>query len=163
MERVMALDAKAIKPACERARAYCLRRRDEAGAARYLERFNERHRLEVARQEQAQNLDAGHPVEPADLDAEAAPTVQARLRGRDRKGIRSLFLVWRRLPADPSTATYVLGFEPDWWSRRLGRQARITARLAAIQWPVNLIVCSLDGRLRRYRKTLQAAPGSRLF
>ena len=163
LDRAMLLDPEATKPACERARAFYWARDDAVSAKTYVERWNERHRFELARLEQAQELNVDHPLETPVVDAEAADVFRARLRGLDRTDIARLYLVRRVLPAAPTLPTYVLAVETTGLTRLLGRQSALMRRLAAMQWPVHLVICALDKQPENYANKVKAVPGSRLL
>jgi hypothetical protein len=162
LERAMALDAETIKPGCERAYAFCRAHKDEARAEAYAERWCQRDALEAERRRHAANLDPAHAVELATLDTETMARLRTRLAAVDHKGIAALYFVRRVLPVDPELLTYVLGIEMTWWARRRGQHRALVNRLAALEWPVHVIVCTLDGRYRRYADRLRAVTGARI-
>lgn len=164
LDRAMELDADAIKPGCERAHGFLTTRQDAARqdadrARAYEERWLQRHRFELERADQVNQLDPKHRLEPAALDAQTADRLQAVLRSIDRKGIRRVYLARRVIPIDPTVQTYVLGVVPTWWARQRGRQPAIVNRLVAQTWPMHLFVCSLDSN-RAIAKALKKLPGA---
>jgi hypothetical protein len=161
LERVMALDEAAIKAVCERAHAFWQKRKDEAQVTAWAERWQRRDQFETARSQQAADLNIGHLVKPAALDADTRAAIQALLSPAARKDVKALWLVRRVLPADPELATYVLGVDLTWWARLRKRQPAVVKRLATLAWPLPLHLCSLDGHFKRYGKTLRAVPGAR--
>jgi hypothetical protein len=88
--------------------------------------------------------------------------VRELLARADRKGIAALYLVRRVLPADPAVPSYVLGVELTWWTRQRSRQQATVKRLAAIEWPMHLFICTLDGKYARYGKKVKAVAGAAL-
>ena len=163
LERAMDLDPDAIKAGCEVVRAFYWARDDGAAAKPYDERWKEQRRIELARLEQAREFDVDHPVAPAVLAEEAIEVFRARLRGLDRTGIAALYLVRRVLPAGPALPTYVLAFEAARAAKILGRRDTIGRRLAAMPWPVHLLICDLDAQPASYAQRVKAVPGSRLL
>lgn len=159
-ERAIALDPDAIKPACERAYAF-LSRRNDPRAEIWRERWNERHALELARDEQANRLDLAHELRAADLPAPVLAQLRALL-AEGRKGVKRAYLVRRVLPADPSVATFVLALQLSGWARFRDQGAAIVKRLAELEWPVHLLVCTLEGRYKPLRRRLKALPGAEL-
>jgi Zn-dependent protease with chaperone function len=162
LERAIALDASASLAAAERAHDFCRARQDEAGARQWAARWQQRRQFERDRQRQASTLDTAHALRPAALDAATAASFRDVLARVERRGIAALYLVRRVLPADPALPTYVLGVDLSWWARRRGRQQQLVDRLVALQWPLHMIVCTLDGGRKRYGKTLRAVEGARL-
>lgn len=161
LEQAMALDADAIKPACERAHAFWRQRKDETQAKAWAGRWQQRQDFETARQQQARQLHIGHRVQSPDLSSETRAAVAALLTPAALKDVKALYLVRRVLPADPTLPTYVLGVDLTWWARRRGRQQQVVDRLAALGWPMHLVLCTLDGRYKAYGKLLRAVPGAR--
>ena len=162
LERVMALDPEAIKPACERAHAFWITRKDEVQAQHWADRWQARHDTETARQQQLSRLHVGHRLLPAGLDDPTLARMRELLLGAGCKDIKTAYLVRRELPADPSLPTYVLGLDLGWWARQRNRQTDVVNRLAALEWPVHLIICTLDGAYKRYGRSMRAVEGARL-
>lgn len=161
IERAMALDGDAIKPGCERLHAHFRARRDEARAEACAERWRERDRFEAVRGHQANTLDPGHELQsPPPALAAAVREHAARL---PRKGIAALYFARRVLPADPSLPSYVLGVRTTWWARRLGRQPKLLQQLTQAEWPLEMLVCTLEGRFARLHKRLKALPGAQVL
>ncbi|MEK8032049.1 M48 family metallopeptidase [Ideonella sp. DXS29W] len=163
LERAMALDADAIKPACERAFSFWQQRGDKTRAEAYGDRWRQRDAFEHQRQAEIARLNTQHPVRPHGLDPQVLAQVRQVLDGVNRDGIAAAYLVRRELPSDPSVDTYVLGVELTWWAKRRSRQANIVNRLAHQEWPLHLMICTLDGDLSSYGKTLKRIDGAQLL
>ncbi|HJV71355.1 M48 family metallopeptidase [Ideonella sp.] len=145
LERAMALDADAIKPACERAYAF-LQERNDPRAERYQQRWKERDQWEQTVAPQLRKIDVSHELQSPDLTAEQAATIAALVRAH-RAGIARAFLARRVLPVDSSVATYVLALELQPAPPRLETSDEIVTRLAGSGvWPVHVVVCALEGK-----------------
>ncbi len=163
LERAMALDADAIKPACERAFSFFKQRGDDTRAESFAERWRQRDAFDTRRQQEASRLSTQHLVRPHGLDADALATVQQLLGRVDRDGIDAAYLVRRELPSDPSAHTYVLGLRLTWWARQRNRQQDIVNRLARLEWPIHVMVCTLDGEYGDYGEKLQRVDGAQVI
>lgn len=160
LERAMALDADFTKPACERAHAWLLKRHDTAAAERFATRWRERDDFEARRSRELATLDVKHALlaaEPA-----LAQAVRERLTPEMLKDVAAVYLARRVLPSDASVMSYVLAVRLTWWAGKRGRHQAVVDRLAAIEWPLHLFVCTLDGDYAKLKKPLKALPGSRL-
>jgi Zn-dependent protease with chaperone function/3-phenylpropionate/cinnamic acid dioxygenase small subunit len=161
LERTIALDADAIKPAAEKAYAFLNARRDEAAAKVWADRWNERQAFELGRAQQLQQLDPGHALRAAELtDAQRARV--KTLLGRAGTGVQRAWLARRVLPADPSIETHVLGLELTRWARFRSKGPEIVERLSAHEWPLHLFICVLDGRYEPLRGKFEQIPGSEM-
>lgn len=128
LDRAAALDNRAVKAVCERARAFCRERGDDR-AAGYEQRWHAHDRRERERDAQAGELDLAHELRAPDLTPDEAQTVR-RLLAAHGKGVARAWLVRRVLPADPALPTCVLGLRLTWWAARRGQGLAIIARLA---------------------------------
>ncbi|MCW7538045.1 M48 family metalloprotease [Aquabacterium sp. A7-Y] len=160
LERTMALDADATKPACEKAFAFLRERRDER-AGSFEQRWNERHRWEIERHAQLEQLSPHHELRAPGLPEDAQATALALVR-QHGKGVSRAWLVRRVLPADDSVMTYVLCLELTGWARWRNHQADIVDRLARETWPMHVILCTLDGQPEDFQARVQAVPGAEL-
>jgi Zn-dependent protease with chaperone function len=163
LERAMALDVDATKPACERAYSHFKQRGDDTRAEAFAERWRQRDAFENQRQQDASRLNTRHVVKPHGLGGEARAAVQQLLSRVDHDGIDSAYLVRRELPSDPSIETYVLGVKLTWWARQRNRQQAIVDRLAQLEWPIHLMLCTLDGDHADYGATLQRVVGAKVI
>lgn len=162
LERAMALDGEAIRPACEKAYAY-LKPRNDPRADQYAERWTSRQRMEAERAAQARALSPDHVLrEPSELSPQAWQTVRELLAPHAR-GIAKAYLARRVLPVDPTVDTYVLCIDLTTTARLCRREAEIVQRLAALEWPVHLFICTLSGRFQPFEKRLAQLPGTRLM
>jgi Zn-dependent protease with chaperone function len=144
LERAMAIDADATKPACEKIYAFHRRRQDDVAAEPFAKRWNERHEWELLRQEQANTFDLRHEVREPGLNAQMWMQVQALVRSQ-AKGVARAWIVRRVLPADASLESYVLCIELSTWARLRSRGPKVIEGLAALQWPLSLFVCTFEG------------------
>jgi Zn-dependent protease with chaperone function len=161
LERVIVLDPEAIKPVSEIAFAFLKERKDEAAAAIWQERWNQRHQMEVARERQASALDVKHELCAVELDVETMERVKTLLRSAS-KGIKRAYLARRILPADPALQTFVLGIELTGWARFRSQGPAIVGRLAKLEWPIGLFVSSMAGAYKPLKRKLRAVPGSEI-
>lgn len=154
LERAIALDADATKPAAERAHRW-LATRDPQRAEAWAERWRHRDVWEAERSRQFNQLDPGERLVDAELDADTLAFVQARLQAHG-PGLKRAWLARRALPADPDFKACVLVLELDRWAR-LRRQgpARIAA-LAEVNWPMPLHLCLVHGRFKTFAPQLKA-------
>ncbi len=160
LERCVALDPDFTKPACERAHAWLTKLGDTAAAERHAERWRERDAWEARRADELDTLDVQPTLVTA--DAPVAAAVLARLTPAALKHVARVHLARRLLHADSSVQTYVLAVTLTWWGRQLGRQQAVVNRLAALDWPVHLVVCTLEGRYAKLKRPLRALAQSRL-
>lgn len=163
LDRAMALDPEAIKPACDRAYGFLQARQDSAAAEAYAERWRERDRFEAERTLQIENLEAARDTLVAHgLDAAQLQAVRERLVGPALKSVAEVWLARRVIPADPELVQIVMGLRLTWWGRRRGHQHVVINRLARLEWPVGLVFFTLDGRYAAFRKKFQALPEARI-
>ena len=163
LDRAMALDPEATKPACERAHAFLVDRKENEAAEAYAARWRLRNDLETQRTRQLQSLDpedalASHGAAPETIEA-----LRAVLAGDMLKSIAEVYLARRVIAADPSAVQWVMGVRLTWWGRRRGKQREIVNRLAAADWPLPLVFFTLDGRLAPLRNKFRALADSRLL
>ncbi len=145
LEQAMALDADAIKPACERAFEY-LREREDPRAEGYRERWNQRDAWESKVAPQMGTLDTAHELLAPDLKPEDLARIRELLHAY-RDGIARAFIARRVLPADASVATYVIGLQLQPAPPRLETWAQVVSRVAdSGGWPVHLIVTALEAQ-----------------
>lgn len=154
LDRAIGLDPEATKLVCERAHAFLAEQREREAAEAWARRWRERHALETLREQQLRTLDPAHPLVPHGLEEDRLASVRALLDAQVREGIAEAWLARRVIPADATVLQMVLGVRLRWWARRRGRQREIVKRLAALDWPVPLVVVTLDGRYAGLRKKL---------
>jgi hypothetical protein len=162
LDRACALDPGAIKPACEAAHAFLLAQRDSVAAEVYAERWRERDALESRCHHQLQTLDGKDGFTTHALNADQLTALQGPLSDKVRAHIAEVYLARRVIPADPGLVQHVLGVRVTWWGRWRGKQGEIIDRLAKLDWPVPLVVVSLDGRLAPWRKKFRLLAGAKV-
>ncbi len=162
LERALALDPEATKPASERAHAFLAGLKEREAAEAWAERWRARDRLETDRAHQLQNVEGGDTLVEANLDAATLQAVRARLDKPALKHVARVHLARRVIAADASALQYLLGVELSWWGRRRGRQRQVVDRLAALEWPLPLMVLTLEGRYAKLLKKFRKLPGARL-
>lgn len=160
LERTIALDPEACKPACEKAYAWLSRHNDERARV-WADRWNERNHFEQVRDQQLHALDPAHELRPAELD-EAQQQELLRLLRLGGKGVKRVWIARREVPADANALTFVLGVELSWWPALRGQQHAIVNRLSKLEWPLHLFICLLDRHNRKLRKKLKAVAGAEL-
>lgn len=143
LERVMALDGDATKPACERAFEFLGRQGHSERAETYARRWRDRDAWEARRAAELNVLDPSHDLIAPDLvDAERTAVVASL--AANAKGVARAWFARRVLPTDPGVRTYVLVVQTTWWARFRSQGPKIVDRLAAIEWPVHAFICTLD-------------------
>ncbi|CAH0351006.1 M48 family metallopeptidase [Aquabacterium sp. CECT 9606] len=163
LDRVMDLDADAIKPACGVAHGFCKERLDEAAAERYATRWRERDAWLQAKAQQLSHLDTSHVLRVPDGEEDAPLRAHGLgILRRDGAGLRRAYLVRRVLPVDPAQATYVLILELTWWSRQRKKHGQIVDRIAAHEWPGHVLICPLDGQFKPFKKQLKKLAGAEI-
>lgn len=162
LERAITLDADLSKPACEQAHTFLLARKDKAAAQAWAERWQQRDAFETQRQEELQTLNIKHPLQPHALAEAELQQVRDLLAGVKLEYVAALYLARRVLPSDPTLPTYVVGVTLTWWGRRRGKQQAVVDQLAALQWPLHLVVCTLEGQFAKLKKPMQKLAGARL-
>jgi len=160
LERAMALDADFIKPACDRLHAWWVKQQRQADAERVAERWRARDAWEQQRARELHELDVRHALVAA--DEATCEAVRLRLNGPALRHVARVYLARRVLPSDTAARSYVLGVTLTWWGRLLSRERQVVGRLAAIEWPLHLFVCTLGGSYAKLRKPLRALADSRL-
>lgn len=156
LDRTMAIDPEATSAACERAHAFLQERKETRAAEAYADRWRDRVKMEALRAQQLQNFSAKDSVVAHGLDDATVAAVRARLAGDARRFIARACLARRVIPADGSVVQLVMGVELGFWGKRRGKQREVLDRLAALDWPVNLVFLSLDGQFAGMRKKFRA-------
>lgn len=159
LERTLAVDPEATKPACERAHAFLLAPRDEQArqeAEVWAERWRQRDALETARSQQLATLDAKTAqLQPHGLSSEQLEQLRSRvLQIRSRRRLRQVLVARRVVPADPQALQILLAVRLKWWSG--GKEAQVVQELAAIEWPLPVMVASLTGSNKPLRRRFAA-------
>jgi Zn-dependent protease with chaperone function len=163
MEQVMARDADAIKPCCERLYQFHTKRRDDERAEAAAQRWRKRDELESERERQAGAPQASHALHSVPADDPDGAKVREALATIDRKGVARVYFVRRTLPADPEFKTFLVALELTWWARQRRQHQAIVDRFAnAIESPAHLMVVTVAGDFASLRKPLKAVPGGRV-
>lgn len=154
LERVMAVDAGAILPACA-AIASFYAGRDEDKAESYRARWQARSAHETAVRAELAALPADAQLADAGLTPEQLSAVGAVLRSSP-KHVRRAYLLRRVLKSDPALHDYVLAFETPWFT--VGDKGPATTRrLAALEWPLAMFIVHLGSSpFKRFRKTIRS-------
>ncbi|MBW8759921.1 MAG: M48 family metalloprotease [Burkholderiales bacterium] len=161
LERAMALDADATKPACQLAFAF-LSERGDARAKDYVDRWQRRDDMEMRRERQATEFSVKHElVAPDELGAAALQRCR-ELLAADPSRLAEAYVARRVLPADPTLATYVIGVRLGTVGRFFGRSDKVVKQLAALDWPMPCFVVALEKDAKPLRKRMQALAGARL-
>ena len=162
LERTMALDPEATKPACEQVYRFLRTRADADAAEPFAARWRARDEFETRRADEYANLDVRHALLAADADDADVQHARAMIGQVALSNVAGIWFARRVLPSDAAVETYVLGVQLSWLGRRLGRQQAIVDRLAAIEWPVHLFVLSLDGQYKPLLKRMRDTAGARV-
>jgi Zn-dependent protease with chaperone function len=162
LERAMALDAEVTKPACERAHAFLIERREAEAAEAYAARWRARNELETLRERQLGTIDGTATLVAHGLDAAVVAAIRERLAGPALESVAAVHLARRVIPADPATVQHLVGIEITWWGRQRGKQRAVVDRLAALEWPVPLVFVTLDGAFAPLKKKFRVQDDARL-
>ncbi|HEX6707901.1 MAG TPA: M48 family metallopeptidase [Albitalea sp.] len=160
LERTIALDADATRPACEKIHAW-LSQRADARAGAWADRWKERLAFEEDRSRQMHTLDLSHELRASGLGEAEIERAREVLR-MGGEGVQRAFLARRVLPADPSIATYVLGLELTRWAAFRSKGPEIVKRLTDFEWPVHVFVCAMVDEHKALRTKLEALPGAQV-
>lgn len=160
LERAMTLAPEVTLPACEQAYHYLNMQGDER-ARSYATRWQARQDFEQRRAAQLEHLDPSHPLASPELPAEALAQVRTLLEPH-RSQLARADLTRRILPIDTTLNTYVLLLQPTWWARLRRRQYKIVDQLAQQDWPMHVIIVTLEGRFKRLRRPLKRLAGTRV-
>lgn len=162
LDRVMLLDPDATKPVCESAFAFFKKRRDEAGAEAYGERWRAREQLEQRQAQELSKLDVSHELRSAqDLDPQDRNKALAIVR-TSGSAVKRAYLVRRVLPSAPNQLTYVIALELSAWARMRRQHASIVQSLAKQQWPMHVFICTVHGEQAALKDKVIALPGALL-
>ena len=162
LERAMALDAVAVKPACERAQKHLLKAGQAKRAQSYARRWAERQVAEQVTQQQLDRVDPSHALLPAELPLAQQQLIRDLLKSCGQ-GVRHAYFARRQLPADPSIQTYVLALSVTLWARLRRQQHAIVKRVADGAWPsLHAHVVVIEGRYKPLRKKMRQVPGAQL-
>lgn len=162
LERACALDPDAIKPACERAHAFLLARRDTAAAEAWAQRWRERDAFEALREAQLRHFGPDDRLVTHGLDAAQWAAMRDRLGPAARASVAEVYVARRVIPVDPDARQWVVAVRLTAWGRWRGKQEEVLRRLAAIEWSVPVVVVTLQGAHASWRKRLRALDGARL-
>ena len=159
LERAMALDGDAIRPACERAYEFLIQRGD-ARADSYAERWRERAAWENLRAEQINQLDPKGGVAPAELSPQQLAQVQTLLRAAS-PAIQKAWVARRVIPADPAALCYVVVVRLSAWARWRNKQPQVLDALSQQEgWPGHVFFCTGDAPYQALCKRVKQVPGS---
>ncbi|MCL2344467.1 MAG: M48 family metallopeptidase [Desulfobulbus sp.] len=161
LERAIAIDSEATKPALARIHAFLVERKETAAAEACAERWQARDRMEALRQAQIDNLDPKSELVAPDLDAATLAAAQAVLGDNAPKHVSAIYLARRIIPADPGVRQWLIGVEISWWGRTRGKQKAIIDQLAAREWPLPLLFVAVDGSYAPLKKKFRALAGAR--
>ena len=162
LERVMLLDPDATKPACEQAHRFLLERKETDAAEVYAARWRERDEHEARIAYELDTLDPMHALAAHDFPVDDLAFVLPKLELATKRHVSAVYLVRRVLPSNPTTLSYVVGIDMSWLGGQLNRTQAVVDRVAAIEWPAHVLVCSLDGAYAPMKKKMAAIPGARL-
>ena len=162
LERTMALDPEATKPACEQVHGFLMARSQADAAERYATLWRERDAFEARRAAEYATFDVRHALVAPDAGDEDVQRTRALLAQLALSNVAGLYFARRVLPSDAGVRTYVIAVRLTWLGRRLGRQKAIVDRLAAVEWPVHLFVLTLDGQYSKLLKQLRGVPGTKV-
>jgi Zn-dependent protease with chaperone function len=160
LDRVMALDADAVKPCCERAFGH-LSPRDDPRAETYQKRWLERDAWERRRQHQMDTVDLKDTLVDPALDADTRARVLALIEPH-AGAIAHAWIARRVIAADASAQCYLLGVQATLWTRLRRKDKALIQALARSEWPLEMHVCLLADYYKPLLKGFKALPGAQL-
>lgn len=162
LDGAMNHDEDFIKPACERAYAFLKERNEEQQSQAYAERWRQRDAHDELLAKQWSHISAEDTLQAHGLAADVLAQVRANLTKKQMKYVGEIYLARRLLAADPQAQQWVLGVKISWWGSQLGKQQEVVDRLAAAEWPVDVMVITLDHQFAPLLKKLRALADARL-
>ena len=161
-EDVMARDPDAIKPACEHAHQFLLAHKESEAAEAYAERWRARDAVEAQQAHELHNLHVTHVLVPHELGVDVLAPVLPAVQAATRRYVSAVYLARRILPSDPTALTYVVAIDVSWLGNRLERANKLRDTVAAIEWPMHVLVCTLDGDAAALKKHFVGMAGARI-
>lgn len=76
--------------------------------------------------------------------------------------VKAVYLARRVVPVDPQAVQWLLGVELSFWAKQTHKQHAVVDRLAAIEWPVGLVIVSLTGGFAAFEAKFQALGDARV-
>lgn len=163
LERVMALDATAAKPACEAAYAFLQRVGDGQRAQTYAERWRARDELERRQAQEMSQLSVHHPVaNPAALTGDQRREA-VRIVRKVGQGVKRAYIARRVMPSAPPESSYVVMLELTWMARLRRQHAAIVQRFAREPWPMHVVLCTAHSTYAPLKAKLTELPDARLL
>lgn len=162
LDRVMELDEEAIKPACDAAYGFLKQRNEDAAAEVYLQRWRRRDEKEARLHKALNEVDPSHPVVEHGLPDDIVDGVRACIAGQDQEYVKAIYLGRRVLPGSEKLTQLLLAVELTWWGLQRDKQGEVVSRLAEIEWPVGLMIISLDHQYKPMKKKVKALGGEAL-
>jgi hypothetical protein len=158
----MELDEDAIKPACDAAYGFLKERGEHEAADVYLQRWRRRDEKEARHQKALNEVDPGHAVVAHGLDEETVDGVRACIAGQEQEYVKAIYLARRVIPGSEKLTQLLLAVELTWWGLQRDKQGEVVSRLAEIEWPVGLMIISLDHQYKTMKKKFAALGGDAL-
>lgn len=156
LDRVMELDEEAIKPACDAAYGFLKQRNEDAAAEVYLQRWRRRDEKEARLHKALNEVDPSHPIVGHGLEDEVVDAVRACIAGQELEHVKAVYLGRRVLPGSEKLTQLLLAVELTWWGLQRSKQAEVVNRLAQVEWPVGLMIISLDHQYKPLKKKFRA-------
>jgi Zn-dependent protease with chaperone function len=163
LERTMALDADATKPACECAVVFLRKRGEEQRAEAFVSRWREKDALEHRQMAEIQALDPKHDiVVDADLPQDTRQIAAQRVAELGWR-VKQAYLVRRTLPSAPQARCHVLILTLRWPARLLRHHSALIQKLAKQEWPLQLHICTVHAsQYKVYKAKLPGLAKARL-
>jgi len=162
LERAIALDVELTQPACSHAHPFLVERGDSAAEA-WAQRWQHRATLEAAREAELARLTADAVLAAHGLDAGQIDALRQRLQAEKLAHVSRIHLARRVVRADPTVKAWVVGVEITWWGRQRSKTPELVQQLAAIEWPVPVVVAPLVAQFKPLTKKFRALPDARLL
>ncbi|WP_158080923.1 hypothetical protein, partial [Pelomonas sp. KK5] len=161
LERAIALDVELTVPACSHAHPF-LARRNDAAAEAWARRWQQRAELEAARTAEMDRITGQEQLVAHGLDAEVIAALGRRMRAGMPAPVKRVYLARRIVRADSEARAWLVGVELSWWGRWRGKGGKATRELAAMEWPVPVMLAPLVAQFRPLRKKFRALPDAEL-
>ena len=145
LERTIALDPEATRPACVRALAFLAERPQQDAADTWAALYRAREQLEAVRDQQLRRIEGGDTLVDAGFNGHQLQALRLRLDTQALQGdVEEAYLARRLIPADPNAVQLLLGIKLSFDAILHRRQAEVLRRLSEIDWGVPLVVVTLE-------------------
>ncbi len=163
LERALALDPECTRAACERALAFLAGRGEHEAAEPWAARWRERERFEALRAHQLRHIEGGDTLVDAGFSGHQLQALRLRLDERALQGdVEGAWVARRVIPADANAVQVLLGVKLSFDAVLHKRQAEVLNRLQGLDWPVPLVVVTLESHHLPLLEKFERLPQARL-